>query len=232
MTKMNTENDAALQAVHESQAEKKKVEQTIAKARQLIATAREKIAAATVPGREDLDRQRVDINARLALGEADASDLARIDAEIEKHEEATEAAEKKIAPLMEQIAALESRIAQEEEALRKLLPVHDSRKRSFLMSEAEAAGKVYVELARELENKYLRIGALNELLGENVLDFYPASLAVPAFRPLKAFETLPRCGPDARFIVHGDQFREESRSSARLRQAEIDRLRKMGVEFP
>ncbi len=216
---------SVLSEVHEIQDEKRKREETIATARGGIATAREKIAAATIEPRPDLYEKRKSLRASHLLGEDVTDDLAAINASITRHEEETAEAGKVIGLLKEDISDLESRIATEEEGLRKASAVHDSRKKTFVRDLMEQHGAKYIELAHALNEELASIVGLNMLCGdENPAGISQATpFVIPVLR-LRCFD-----GMRGRQHVHEAGELTGAGKGDILRANVVERLRDMGV---
>lgn len=144
-------------------------EQMVANLRELIAKQEEIILKTNegLPSNAGIMKQREDLLAAIAVGDATETDLEELDRQIsEKSRFAAEDLERVkniVAPARQTIAGLQRRLDEAEETLTTLESRKGEVMRRFLESEAEKAGEEYARLAGELVEKFRQLKALNQI---------------------------------------------------------------------
>lgn len=185
---------SALSEVLENQKSIAMTEETIGKVEQAIREQQEKIIAESVAVRADLYEKKADILAEMAVGKADAGDLAAIDVEISRHEEATKAAEKKIGPARAAVDGLTRRLQQEQDTKKKLTNAREQARQTFLLDQAEQAGAKCRELADAYHAAFARLTALDMMTGSGLVSqstrYVLPNLRLAAYADIRDHETL------------------------------------------
>lgn len=166
-------NDISMILAH--QGEMEALSSTIANLETLISAKQREVqqAAAAVPSIEHLARTREDLLADFAVGQATAGEVNAFDAksEAEKlaHQEAQAKAKRIAEDEAQAIAGLQRKLADAQEKLLALHAKDQGLLRNLLMSQAEAAGRDYVQAAKAITAAYLRLTALDGMLKQRGL---------------------------------------------------------------
>lgn len=213
---------AAEKAVAEIQA-------AIAVARDVITNARAAIPALTVG---DADRQA--LLGSIALGRASKNELEELDrtiaAERAAHDKATRAAAAAISDAEGTIANLEGRLSLAEVDLQAIRDECNLLLRSFLHSEAKAAGNEYLKHAEAVLQQLLRVRALQSVLrseGERDASFFHLNVGrfwIPALN----LPSFPSAVGGALFSADANIADDAVGKAAAI---ELARLRALGVKL-
>ncbi len=194
-------------------------------------------ASSAIPSMHDLDKQRENLLAKIALGDATTKDLDIFDKEYAKGLEATLEAKKQSASVIlsadQTIAGLRRCLTEAERELNELITQKDSARLSFLRSEVERVGAEYLNLANALTEKYKSILGLEALMKKftanprirtvNCEDF-----RIPMFN-IGAFKAQLVRAP-------GGTFPEAENAGSHhfllaYLNAEIERIMKLGIDW-
>lgn len=125
-------------------------------------------AKSAVPSILELDQERENLLAKIALGEASQNDLSNFDKkyakELASKRKAEENADSVASSANQTIAGLRRCLTEAERELNSLLNQRDSARFCFLRGEIERVGNDYLELANALIEKYKRILGLELLM--------------------------------------------------------------------
>lgn len=198
-----------------AQTEIARIESSLEEQRRILAEAQ-----ARMQSKDDLSSQRDDLAAKVALGQEPEKSLKELDTKIAEHQQTVDREIAEALPIAEEaqsvIAGLERKLEAARNALSELEAKHAPALAMFYNSVAEVEGIRYLELARKLHDCYLKLTALNTLLGGNALLSYNHSrMLIPSFR-LKAHEGAGR--PREQWTLFSAQYADFDNARRKLQE--------------
>ncbi len=174
--------------------------------------------------------ERADLAAKVALGEIDDKRLQEFDAETEKRQQAMDGVAAEVLPIIEAadsaIAGLERRLEAARRALSDLEAKRPAVLSMYFYSLVEVEGARYLELAHDLNDSYLKLMALDDLIDGNTLrsDFHQPMMEIPNF-DLNAHQPL---GSQAeKWMLYKPGRADFDKARGKL----IDQMRALGIEI-
>lgn len=210
--------------VEAARTEVARIESFLEEQRQIRANARARLQS------DDRSAERASLAAGVSLGELSEQRLKEFDAETAKQQEAMDGIAAEVLPVIEAadsaIAGLEHRLEAARGALAELEAKGPPVITMYLHSLAKAEGERYLEIARELRDSYLKLMALDRLLGGAVITSNTSQplLTIPNFY-LKAHEPL---GTDWEKWTF---YRAVPADFAQAREQLIEQLQALGVQI-
>lgn len=213
------------QAVAEAQKTVDGLTKAVGEQQALIASKRALLPEVSV---SQLELQREDLLAAIALGQGDAAALDTLEQQIAAQTALRQQTGPEISRAEKTIAGLSRKVEEAQAALQSLQSNSNNLLRKLLLSEAEVIGADYAAAALVAAEKYKQISALQNILGGS-----------PSLIPRQGRLTLPCLGLETN-KPHADRVREHLifaddgflRSELQAwSQAETNRLRAAGIDI-
>lgn len=213
------------QAIAEAQKTVDGLTKAVGEQQALIASKRALLPDVSV---SQLELQREDLLAAIALGQGDAAALDTLEQQITAQTELRQQTSPEISRAEKTIAGLSRKVEEAQAALQALQSNSNNLLRKLLLSEAEAIGTDYAAAALVAAEKYKQISALQNMLGGS-----------PSLIPRQGCLTLPCLGLETN-KPHADRvrghliFADDGFLRSELQawsQAEANRLRAAGIDI-
>lgn len=185
----NLDRTATVADVKKYQAKVSEIGKYIEELKQAVLSELDKVAIATTEALDSLCREREDLLADMAMGNAtDAGRMSEIEAliteetaRISEAKKAAEVANRARAGLQRKISEAEQRLAETKKILEKV-------RFEFLVSEAEREGAIFTELSEQYWEQFSRLIALGTMIeghpaakGVSIISGYCRSIKLPMF---------------------------------------------------
>lgn len=235
----NTEYDIPASEVLELQKRLKTASEKVGSLQRAI-QAQEEIktkASSSIPSMQEMDKQRENLLAKIALGDATGEELEDFDKryaeELAVTRETKRRSESVVSSANQTIAGLRRCLAEAESELNELTVQKDSARYHYLRSEAEKTGEEYLEAAKALLEKYERILGLEYLMraftkNPKIRTVSCTDLKIPMFS-LRAFNERLEKHPDC--LLPEAEAASESYSVLAASKAEKERMTELGIDW-